>query len=354
MVSALGCEVAECTLIGRPEELDLMKPTALDGWSELLVLSEEPAAGETTEEVRRPSGLHAKVVALEHRGQATWYFGSANLTKAALTGQNVEVLARLTGRRAQVGITQFLDQFRRLCEPYEPNLADADEVDATLVERQCAIRKLEEAQAVVVQSVGCDALHIRCKGGDGDIWDWRMEGEVTGIPEGVAVQVWPTSIPEEQTHPLAQPSWSLPVSLLTAFVAFRMSVDVEDVEDLRFAMRLPAKGLPSDRTARILRSLIDSPAKFLRFLRALLGGVEGENPFLLQEGEGSNSAVWEGVFGGETLLEDFLRTASRDPERLDVVRRLLEDLRRTEDGRAIVPPDLYELLQAIDQTVARR
>lgn len=352
-VAALAREGVERTLIARPEELDLMTAAALDGWSDLLVLSEEPAAGETTEEARRPSGLHAKVVALEHRGQATWYFGSANLTKAALTGQNVEVLARLTGRRAQVGITQFLDQFRRLCEPYEPSLADAEEADATLVERQCAIRKLEEAQAVVVQSVGCGTLRIRCKGG-GDIWDWRMEGEVTGIPEGVTVQVWPTSIPEEQAHPLAQPSWSLPVSLLTAFVAFRMSVDVEDVEDLRFAMRLPAKGLPSDRTARILRSLIDSPAKFLRFLRALLGGVEGENPFLLQEGEGSNSAAWEGVFGGETLLEDFLRTASRDPERLDVVRRLLEDLRRTEDGRAIVPPDLYELWQAIDQTVAHR
>lgn len=354
-VAALAREGVERTLIARPEELDLMTAAALDGWSDLLVLSEEPAAGETTEEARRPSGLHAKVVALEHRGQATWYFGSANLTKAAFTGQNVEVLARLTGRRAQVGITQFLDQFCRLCEPYEPSLADTEEVDATLVERQCAIRKLEEAQAVVVQSVGCGTLRIQCKGGDGDIWDWRMEGEVTGIPEGVTVQVWPTSIPEAQAHLLlAQPSWSLPVSLLTAFVAFRMSVDVEAVEDLRFAMRLPAKGLPSDRTARILRSLIDSPAKFLRFLRALLGGVEGENPFLLQEGEGSNSAAWEGVFGGETLLEDFLRTASRDPERLDVVRRLLEDLRRTGDGRTIVPPDLYELWQAIDQTVARR
>ena len=354
MVSALGREDAKRTMIARPEELDLMEPTALDGWSELLVLSEERSAGETAEEVRRSSGLHAKIVALEHHGQVTWYFGSANLTRAALTGRNVEILACLTGRRAQVGITQFLEQFGGLCESYEPSLTDAEEADAALMERQCGLRKLEEAQAAVAQAVGCGTLRIRCKGKEGDIWDWRMEGEITDIPEGVMVRIWPTSISEEQAHPLGQQSWSLPVSLLTAFVAFRMSVDVEGVQDLRFAMRLPAKGLPNDRTARILRSLIDSPAKFLRFLKALLGGVEGEDLFSLREGDGSSSAVWEGVFGGETLLEDLLRTASRDPERLDVVRRLLEDLRRTEDGRAIVPPDLYELWQAIDQTVAHR
>lgn len=353
MVAALGREASKRTLIARPEELDLIAPAVLDGWSEVLVLSEEPAAGETAEEARRPSGLHAKIIAVEHRGQVTWYFGSANLTQAALTEHNVEVLARLTGRRAQLGIERFLEGFRDLCEPYEPSLADTEEEDAALAEeRRRGTQMLEGARTAIAQS---GKLRVRCKRRDGDIWNWRIDGEVAHtIREGVTVQVWPTSIPEEQSRPLDQLSWSLPVSSLTAFVAFRLSVGVEDVDDLRFAMRLPAMGLPKDRTARILRSLIDSPTKFLRFLRALLGGVEGESLFLPREGEGSSDAAWEGVFGGETLLEDLLRTASRNPERLDVVRRLVKDLRRTEDGRTIVPPDLYKLWQAIDQTVVRR
>lgn len=354
-VAAMGREGAECTLIARPDRLDLMAPSALDGWSEVLVLSEEPAAGEATEEARRPSGLHAKIVALEHRGQVTWYFGSANLTQAALTGRNVEVLARLTGRRGQVGIERFMESFRALCEPYDPDLADTAEEDDTLAERQCGIQKLEAAQAALVQAVGAGRLRVRCRGRDGDIWDWRMHGKVADdIPEGVTAHFWPTSIPEEQSHPLDQPSWSLPVSSLTAFVAFRMNVGIEGVDDLRFAMRLPAPELPPDRPARILRSLIDNPTKFLQFLRALLSGVEGESLPLPREGEGSSNAAWEGVFSGETLLEDLLHVASRSPERLDVVRRLVKDLRRTEEGRAIVPSDLYELWQAIDQTAARR
>jgi len=355
MVAAWGREGIDRTLIARPEELDLIEPAALDEWSEVLVLSEEPASGESAQEARRPSGLHAKVIALEHRGEVSWYFGSANLTHAALTERNVEMLARLTGRRIPFGIAQFLEEFRGLCEPYDPSLADTEEEDATLAEeRRRGTQMLEEARTAVAHSVSCGGLRIWCKKGkrEDDVWDWRMDGDVD--PKGVMVQFWPTSIPEELSHPLDRRSWSLPVSSLTAFVAFRMGVDVDGVDDVRFAMRLPAKGLPSDRTARILRSLIDSPAKFLRFLRALLGGVEGESFSLLRDGDGSSSAALAGMFDGETLLEDLLRAASRYPERLDVVRRLVRDLRQTEDGRTIIPPDLYEVWQAIDQTVAVR
>ena len=32
--------------------------------------------------------------------------------------------------------------------------------------------------------------------------------------------------------------------------------------------------MPADRMHQVLRSLLDSPEKFLRFLRALLGGLD--------------------------------------------------------------------------------
>ena len=355
MVAALGREGMDRTLISRPEELDLIEPAALDEWSEVLVLSEEPASGESAEEARRPSGLHAKIIAVEHRGDVSWYFGSANLTHAALAEHNVEVFARLTGRRTPFGIAQFLEGFRGLCEPYDRSLADTEEEDATLAEeRRRGTQMLEEARTAVAQSVSCGGLRIWCKKGkrEDDVWDWRMDGDID--PKGVTVQFWPTSIPEELSHPLDRRSWSLPVSSLTAFVAFRMGVGVDGVDDVRFAMKLPTTGLPSHRAARILRSLIDSPDKFLRFLRALLGGVEGESFSLLRDGDGTSSAALAGMFDGQTLLEDLLRAASRCPERLDVVRRLVQDLRQTEDGRTIIPPDLYEVWQAIDQTVAVR
>ena len=354
LTAALARDGVERTLVARPEELDQISPDTLDKWSEILVLS-DPAAGESAEDARRPSGLHAKIIGVEHRGQATWYFGSANLTQAALAGHNVEILASLTGRRAQCGIGQFLGKFRDLCEPYNPSPPETEEDDATLAEEERQINRgmLEKAQAAVAQSVASGSLRVVCTLGQ-DVWDWRIVGEIGDMPDGVTVQIWPATLAEEHCHHPNHLSWQLPLSHLTAFVAFRMSVDVGGVDDLRFAMRLPAKGLPSDRTARILRTLIDNPSKFLHFLRALLGGLEGETAFLPRDGAGGNSAAWEGVFGGETLLEDLVRAASRDPERLDVVRRLVNDLRETEDGRAMIPPDLFELWRSIDETVDTR
>ena len=45
-----------------------------------------------------PSGLHAKMIAVEHGWDVTWYVGSANLTSAAFGGSNVEVMASVTGQ----------------------------------------------------------------------------------------------------------------------------------------------------------------------------------------------------------------------------------------------------------------
>ena len=58
--------------------------------------------------------------------------------------------------------------------------------------------------------------------------------------------------------------------------------------------------------------------------------------------------------GGETLLEDLVRIASRDPGRLQPVRRLIQDLRATEEGRAIVPDELFELWTVVDEVVRER
>ena len=82
----------------------------------------------------RPSGLHAKLIAVEHGWDATWYVGSANLTAAAFTGSNVEVMASVTGKKGRkdsasgCGIDRFLaGGFQKLGASYqrvEPEDAD--------------------------------------------------------------------------------------------------------------------------------------------------------------------------------------------------------------------------------------
>ena len=126
-----------------------------------------------------------------------------------------------------------------------------------------------------------------------------------------------------------------------------------EVDDIRMALRLPADGMPEDRMHQVLRGLLDSPEKFLRFLRALLGGFDHLLGWTRNERQAASPAFWRVGGGGEALLDNLVRTASRDPERLKPVRRLIGDLRKTEEGRRVVPKELFAVWTAVEEALSR-
>ena len=355
---------SERVLVSRGEELDRLPEDALAGWSEVLVLSDaaqdEPEDGPVGESEPMggnggvPSGLHAKIVAVEHGWDVTWYVGSANLTAAAFGGSNVEMMASVTGRKGRRGgvsghgIDRFFDGntgFRKLCVPYRRG-----EVEPEAAEAVSARRRLEEARDHLAQA----DLHLLCSpageaGEAGETWSLNLDGRLS-LPDDIEIMAWPISVAEDDARRLDLPlSWSLPVARLTAFIAFRLTVRVRGVDDIRFALRLPAEGMPADRLHHVLRSLLDSPEKFLRFLRALLGGLDGMVGWTRNGGDGSDA--WGAGLSVETLLDNLLRAASRDPNRLQPVRRLIDDLRKTEDGRRIIPDDLFAVWTAVNEAL---
>lgn len=350
---------SERVLLSRGEELDKLSEDAFDHWSEVLVLTDaaqdEPEDGHVGD--REPTGggvavaggLHAKIVAVEHGWDVTWYVGSANLTAAAFGGSNVEMMASVTGRKGRRngvtghGIERFLDGesgFRKLCEPYCRGERETESAEVA-----AARRRLEDARDHLEQS----DLHVVCAD-SGETWSLTLDGRLA-VPDDVDVVAWPISIPESEAHALALPlSWTLPVVRLTAFMAFRLAIRVPGVDDIRMALRLPATGMPADRMHHVLRSLLDSPDKFLRFLRALLGGLDGMVEWTRAGGE---SGAWGAGVSTDTLLDDLLRAASRDPSRLQPVRRLIHDLRKTEDGRRIIPDDLLAVWNAVNEALGK-
>ncbi len=346
----------DCLLFSRADELDQIvneKKDALEGWDNVEVLNDCLLNGDEDEGASAmPRGLHAKAIAVEHGHKVTWYVGSANLTTAALGGKNVELLAAITGKRGRQrglhgeGIEFFLKAgFGRLCHPYvwsAPRPEDA----AVMAARE----NLENSKRAII---GADA-RVSCQAGENNNWSLSLKMDV-GIPEDVEVSVWPLSISESRSLKLSQAvSWTVPAACLTAFVGFRLQVSLKRVPDLCFSLKLPVVGLPENRTAQILRSLIDSRENFLCFLRALLGGIEGaigEQSFTLQRSKSGDNGGQ--VLQSDALLEDLVRTASRDPERLESVGRLVDDLRESDDGRALIPAGFLALWDVISQALER-
>jgi len=336
-------------LVSRQDTLDAIPESVLAAWPQTLVLS-DMAAGEATDvDHDRPSGLHAKMIAIEHGHDVTWWMGSANLTRAAFTGRNVEVMASITGRKgiatghSGVGIERFKESgFLDMCEDYhraEPTEKDPAEANA--------LKRLDRIHRELVTA----PLRIECSQADTG-WQWRVHGELPDL-ESLTAHIWPVSIKESDARPLRVPmDWKLDTASITAFVAFRLSADMPGVDDIRWTQKLPITGVPEGRDAMVLRSLIDSPQRLLEFLRALLGGLGGLSDWMDQKPNGEGSGDWVVGFDTEALLEDLLRAAAHDPERLKPVRRLIEDLRASEEGRDIVPDDLYQLWNVVDAVIA--
>ena len=341
-------------LLSRAETLDALPASALEDWHEVLVL-EDTATDETEDaSAPRPSGLHAKAVCVEHGWDATWFVGSANLTRAAFLGHNVEVVAELTGRRGSAssdrgcGIERLRTGMEGLWRPYRRQEERPLDEEAEHLREQ-----LERARAALLDA----RLTLVCEGA-GDDWRLSLHGTLAlpdAAADAVELSCWPVSLPEEQGRTLPLPvHWTLPLARITCFMAFRLHAPGLADGDLRLTLKLPAEGLPEGRVQRILGSLIDSPERLLAFLRALLGGLEG----LAEWPQGDDKTGTHGSWGNEgsqrAVLEDLVRAASREPARLEPVRRLMEDLRESEEGRRIVPADLLALWDAVAAAIAER
>ena len=349
------------TLVSRREELDKLPDDVLAEWKDVYVLA-DTAQGESeeipadhTERVEggidRTSRLHAKLIAVEHGWNVTWYVGSANLTSAAFGGDNVELMASVTGKKGRkggasgCGIDRFLEGgFGNLCVEYQRIQLETEDARVTDA-RNC----LEAVQSDLFNA----DLRVKCDSAD-DLWRLTIDGTSVQTAPDIKVVAWPVSVSESLARGIEDGlNWRLPVACLTAFIAFRLSINVRGVEDIRMALRLPVEGVPEDRIYQVLRNLLDSPGKFLRFLKALLGGLDAVLDWAKEGREQDVSGTWDTGWSGDSLLEDLVRAASRDPARLDPVRRLIDDLRKTEEGRRIVPDELFAVWTAVEEALPR-
>ena len=347
----------EGLLVSLQGELDKLPDDALSAWNDVRTLSDLALDEEAEGSAARPSGLHAKLIAVEHGWDVTWYVGSANLTAAALHGRNVEALAEISARKGRpqgksgCGIDRFLESgFDQLCTLYQ-RIEIAD-VDPEVVEARGRLTAARDALLTADMKVVCS--------GSGEEWTWALDFSGLG-PESLSklaavdVVVWPISVSEETARPLQPaPALTLPIQHLTRFVAFRLSVPIRGVDDVRLTLRLPARGMPGGRMHHALVALISDPGRFLRFLRALLGDLDALTGWTGAGGSGADGGDEGPSLDSETLLEDLVRTASRAPERLDPVRRLIADLCKTASGRAVIPDDFLSVWEAVESAIGEQ
>jgi hypothetical protein len=335
-------------LVGRDEEMGKCSPDVLARWDAFVLHEGASADADVSDDAAEatgeaaPQGLHAKALVIESNLHATWWLGSANLTDPVRSGSSVELMVRLTGKVSKVGIDPFWDAgFGALLLSYRHRELPLDPAEGNRSIVQRAQRRISEAK-----------LELRCEAA-ADGWCLSLEGAVPDL-DGVVATCRPVSLAPSREVSLSNGSGvsrsaSLSAEALTAFVAFRLVAGSGDARfELAFTLKLPIKGLPEERDARVASAIIKDRAAFMNYLRCLLvdfGSTSAVEPQAsgLEKGVTSQDQALRSA----GLLESLLRTLHRDPGRLHGLRTLLA---RCAPGseQDVIPDEMRAVWAAIE------
>ena len=357
-------------LVSRIDELAQIDPATLDEFEEVHVLSDladdpteqpEEHDGDNASEpaMRLPParGLHAKLYVVDDGWNAHVFTGSANATYAAFN-ENVELLVQLTGTKSKVGVDVTLDGsrdsggLRQLLMAYPGHEAPTGPSEA-----EEKLDKLLDATRRVLAGAEWEVRVSRAPSSEAELYDLTVATpRPLSLPEGVRVRVWPITLAESIGREIDGASATTfketSFQAITPLLAFQVvaHVGVRVARD-EFVVRGRLIGAPEDRGARVLHGLLDDPSKVLRFLELLLAPGDATPWGLLEALDGDDEDGRRGsnreTNGFSTLLEPLVRTLDREPTRLSQVHRLVEELRSTEAGRKLLPPDLEQVWEPI-------
>ena len=344
-------------LISRREELLKAPPDAIRAFSEVYAFRSglEPEPEDTAAGLPPLAGLHAKLFVIDDGWDARVIIGSANSTMAAV-GQyprNVEFMVELEGKKSVFGIDALLgsgdDQesgkFSSLIEPFCKDEAGTVEDDASalrlervLDEASDTLSRLDIAAHVTETATGRYAMRLRF-------------GESPKLPSSIeSATCWPSTVNEMRRQPLEDGAEFADMSLdrLTAFLTIEVSASSGGEEDRRrFARPVRLIGAPENRLQRLLVSMVKNHKRFMELLWLLLA-PDGDLPlsqFLTpSEGE-TNGAEWGMASPG--LLERMMDTLATDPNRLDAVDSLVNDLKETEAGAELIGDDFLSMWETL-------
>jgi hypothetical protein len=370
----------QVALVSSEYQLGSLPPQVLREFSDVLYMLPE-ADAEGTEETQAPdmddsgdsnagavlevsdapavlSGLHAKLYVADVGWKAQVWTGSANATSPAFGG-NVEFMVRFDGRKVIHGVEALLGfpengaGFRSLLAEFP--LQDREpELDQT---REDGERRLREGRNLIAQAGFTAQLEPLLEGSRAysvalvrrNPWARRFPCDVTG-------RCWPVSLRPELSvglateDPVVARFPRLSFEGVTSFFAFELSLcQGADRQEVRFVLNVPLEGEPPDREQEVLRQILQSRERFLRFLMLLLSDSDMDVSRLFADNQ-SGTGAWSGAFGGmdgEPLLERLLGALARHPARLSHVASLVEELRATPQGRDLLPPDFDLIWPAV-------
>jgi hypothetical protein len=364
MVEQAGREWVPEDLVSRPETLNELGSTAVDGTSTWVLNTTPPpdenpqpdSPPELTTEASTPTmdtGLHAKLYLIDAGWNSTLLVGSANATTRAFE-RNVEFLVGLTGSKSKVGIDAFLDgdgqspSFRELLQRFTP-----EPVDEHLAEQQAVGRTLDRW----CQQVASLPWEVRVvtdpATGDLMLVVVMSAGTITAPPAGGSAWLTPAGLAHATPFPLdgTQFEGEFPIAgegEITAYLNVTAKLEAPaGVVYRRFTIPALLTGASAERLSRVVTSVITQNGGMAEWLFLMLGHMApraSDGEARLSQGTSNSRQVRRG--SGAGLFEELARAAVRMPDRLEDAKQALAQL-SDQDARDPEIAEIRDLLERL-------
>ncbi|MBB1510283.1 phospholipase D family protein [Tessaracoccus sp. MC1756] len=362
------------TVVSRKESLDQLSPDALAQLAATYILDpsaellhQDDSEGEQLDQPTRPLGrtLHAKAYIVDHTKQWTkssLILGSANATAPGFT-INEELLVEFLGRRDLFGINATLGRH----EDGRPLDTHGSTLGAFLasystdggVSPSAEEREDHEFERRLL-AIGEIPHTVRIVASEDEHHDVSLTSqEPYPLPDGWRATLRLLTRGAELRRagpdkPVDLRFDAIPTADLTAYVIVTLTAPNGHERSATIVADL--KGAPRDRWDHVLARQIDTPAKFMRYMLLLLSL---DQPNLLAQLARTDTPAGsgfggEGAFGAPGLLELVLRNLRHRPSTILDLDKLMRRLRKTEEGRSRIPPEVARLWPQIIKAARAR
>lgn len=209
----------------------------------------------------------------------------------------------------------------------------------------------------------CTSLEIKKESSRSIIY-LKINNKVT-FEEGAKVFCWPAGNSENQAVFLNDKLMNNLISLgsvedakINSYLSILGQFTCEgEKQELRFTLKLPLIGAPSDRESLLLNFIINDKARFLKYVLMLMGRLTGVTPISGQpsgqvKGHGKENHPERKPIESLTT-EDLLRCYAYHPERFKQIRTFMKDFNVGNFDNAAIPEEFLQVWKIFEEAVGK-
>ena len=312
----------------------VMKDEVVDGESAISE-SEKRDNGAVSEAVQQD--IHAKLYLRRKNNVVDLYMGSMNASYAAINS-NVEMMIRLRTRSSVLNGKRLLDEI--MGEDRESKKNPFERVIPEKVTTQDEITVRDEAEKLI-KSICRRKMFAEITETQEGHYDVTITVGIDRSIEGVTIK--PLSSNKESAFMPRIVFQSLGLLQLSEF--YLIKVQIKDYILERVIM-IPTSGIPEERDAEIVRSIIKDKKTFIEYIAFILGDDYVQS-FLENRALSSYAGEWAVGNAMPAVYEKMLKASLSDPDRIGEIKYVTQII----EDREIIPDEFREMYQVFCETL---